>query len=171
MMETIEIIGAALPFTLRQPKREDARSILECHRASIEGKALLYYGEKIVHSWKPEIKEDLIKKVQMEISEPDWIYVVAESEEGIIGFGIVIPENHELRAVYVRPNHSGQVGTKLLNELLKGAQSKGLTYLKMDASANAEQFYQRNGFKTLSQGTHVLNSGDEMACVTMRIDL
>lgn len=156
---------------LRKPVKADARAILECHRQAIQFKALDYYGKKIVESWSPEITFERIQKVEMEIAQSGWIYIVAENTEGIIGFGIVVPENNELRAVYVRPNRSGSVGTMILQELLSQAKLKGLEYLEMNASSNAAEFYERNGFRTLSDGVHVLNTGDEMACVKMRLDL
>jgi Acetyltransferase (GNAT) domain len=164
-------IKAQEKLTLRRPVKEDASAILECHRQAILSKALDYYGHKIVQSWSPEITPERIQNVEAEIAQQEWIYLVAENTEGIIGFGIVVPENFELRAVYVRSNRSGSVGTIILKELLSQAKLKNLSYLELDASSNSAEFYERNGFRVLAQGIHVLSTGDEMACVKMRIDL
>src|SRR5687767_11504750 len=98
---------------LRGPVKADACAILECHQQAILFKALEYYGKKIVQSWSPEITLERIQKVESEIEQSEWIYIVAENSDGIIGFGIVVPEKHELMAVYVRPNRSGPVGTMI----------------------------------------------------------
>lgn len=159
-----------MTFSLRKPDIKDALAILQCHQAAIKAKALAYYGEHIVNAWAPKVTDEVIQRIESEINQPDWIYLVAESEEGIIGFGIVVPKDNELRAVYVRPSQSKQVGTTIMAELLAQSRRMGLTHLQMDASANAAPFYAQNGFKVISKGFHTLNTGDQMDCVKMRLD-
>ncbi len=158
-------------FIVRRAEKADARAILECHREAIKAKAISHYSEKIVDSWAPEVNPSQIQQIEGVVLSPDLIYLVAESAEGILGFGIVVLKANELRAVYVRPNRSGQVGTGILKELLKLARVQGVKYLHMDSTVNAAEFYERNGFTSLSKGVHVLSSGQEMDCIKMRIDL
>jgi len=158
-------------FILRKPEKEDALAILECHREAIVAKASAFYDPRIIEVWAA-ITDELIRRVEQEIAQRNWIYILAENpQKGIIGFGIAIPEKHELRAVYVSPNPCEKVGTKILAALLAQAKAAGCSYLEADGSVNSEKFYLNNGFRILSRGAHRMSTGDEMACTKMRIDL
>lgn len=86
-----------------------------------------------------------------------------------MGFGSIVPESEELRAVYVhaRAGRCG-VGSAILEQLELLAVSHGCAQLQMDASVNAEAFYRRNGYIVVERGIHRLSSGHDMACVKMR---
>ncbi len=43
--------------------------------------------------------------------------------------------------------------------------------LQLNASLNAERFYQRNGYESLMRDSFALSSDYEMACVKMEKDL
>ena len=163
---------AAPPFIIRKARKRDAPQILQCHREAIKAKASSFYDPKIIEAWGGAISGGQVEKVEQEISEPRWIYVVADHpEEGIIGIGIAVPDKNELRAVYVKPNPHGKVGTQILAALLEQARAMGCSHLDADSSINAEKFYVANGFRILSRGMHRMSAGGEMACVKMRIDL
>jgi GNAT superfamily N-acetyltransferase len=157
-------------FVIRNADPRDAMSILGCRREAILAKAAAYYDARLVKAWG-DLHDGLVEKVEKETTNPGWIFLVAEQPENeLIGFGILVPEKNELRAVYVRPNPCGKVGTQILAELLARAKAAKCLYLEADASINAEHFYAANGFYILSRGMHKMNTGDEMACVKMRID-
>jgi N-acetylglutamate synthase-like GNAT family acetyltransferase len=160
-----------MTFIIKRPAKNDAHAILECHRDAILAKAGNSYNEDVIKSWARTINEDKICKVEDEIQNLEWIYFVAESDEGIIGFGIITPENNELRAIYVRPCKESDVGRSIMNKLLEEARLKDLSFLKMDASLNAELFYKKFGFRNLGRGFHTFESGAKMDCIKMRLDV
>lgn len=156
--------------TIRKPVLNDAPFIVECRRAAILGKGPSHYPKEMLQEWAAEWKPENLQRVHDGISEQNWIYIIAEAESQIIGFGIVHPKKNMLGAVYVRPNEYGKIGGIILSELYRLAQASGCTYLEMESSANAEKFYLDNGFKVISRGVHKMKSGHEMDCVNMRID-
>ena len=160
-----------MTFIIKRPTKSDARAILECHRDAILAKAGNSYNEDVIKSWARTIDEEKIRKVEGEIQNLEWIYIVAESCEGIIGFGIITPENNDLRAIYVRPCKEHGVGRSIMKKLLEEARLKNLSFLKMDASLNAEPFYKQFGFQSLGRGFHTFESGAKMDCIKMRLDL
>ncbi len=97
---------------------------------------------------------------------------VAEIENKIVGFGELAPQENELRAVYVHPDHGRKgIGGQLMQALDQAARDLGMPELKMDASINAEAFYTRHGFEVVERGEHTLRNGLKMACVKMRKSL
>jgi RNA polymerase sigma-70 factor (ECF subfamily) len=50
---------------------------------------------------------------EQEIADPEVIALVAEAAGEVIGFAMTVPSQHELRAVYVKPNLIGGVGRAL----------------------------------------------------------
>ena len=159
-----------MTFILRRPRKQDAQAILECHRDAILGKAAKTYDEATLNSWMPT-GDKALKTIEQETLEDAWIYYVAENETGIIGFGILVPDTGDLRAAYVRPNPEKGVGRAILEKLLKEAREFPVKQISLNASFNAEAFYKKFGFCTVEKGTHTFNSGAQMACFKMKLEL
>lgn len=159
-----------MAFILRRPTKQDAQAILECHRAAILGKAAGTYDEATLKSWMPT-KDKALKTIEQETQEETWIYYVAENETGIIGFGILVPETGDLRAAYVRPNPEKDVGKAIMEKLLKEARGFPIRQISLSASFNAAPFYEKFGFRIVEKGTHTFDSGAQMACLKMRLDM
>src|SRR5208283_3950217 len=93
----------------------------------------------------------------------------AEVGARIVGFGSIVPQTSELRAIYVHPDFGRRgVGSQILWALEHLARRHGLTELAMDASLNAEDFYLIHGFAVVERGEHTLSGGARMRCVKMR---
>jgi ribosomal protein S18 acetylase RimI-like enzyme len=60
------------------------------------------------------------------------------------------------------------VGRALLAELETAARGHRLTELQLEASLTAEPFYRAAGYRAVARRTHILSSGDGLACVEMR---
>jgi putative acetyltransferase len=74
----------------------------------------------------------------------------------------------EVRAPYVSPAASGQgVGQEILRELENRAAAQGITRIQLNASLNADTFYRRHGYETLSRSTLRLSDEHEMDCIRM----
>lgn len=145
----------------------DASRLLKIHIAAVHQTAASSYSQNILDSWSPtSITEKRIENAKKHwIENPENKVLVASVDREVIGFGM-IDTSSVLQAVYVHPDYGRMgVGQKLLLALEKEAIGLGLTYLKADASINAEEFYTTNGFSVLEYSTYRLRSGDEMECV------
>ena len=113
---------------------------------AIAAKAGTHYDPHALKAWIADRSKTRIAHFDREVSDPDFIVLVAESEAGLIGYGIAVPSKNELQALYVRPNPVGGVGRALLAEL-EAAAFEAAPFLICDASLNAEKFYQVNGYR------------------------
>lgn len=160
-------------LVLRRAKQEDARGIMEAHRAAVRERANTHYGPEIIDAWAPpDIAEERVQRLAERIAGGEFFTLVAETDGQIVGYGQVNPQKCVLGAVYVRKNLFGGVGQRLLTQLIQHARDGGAKFLAMDASLNAEAFYRRNGFKTTGYGKHhIVSAGLDMDCVHMMMKL
>jgi len=157
---------------IREAIEADVPGIISAHRNSIREKASHHYDQNIIDQWAPdEVPLKQVEKLKQQVNGNEWFTLIAEADGTIIGFGQVNPGKNILGAVYVQKNPYGLVGKKLLAGLIGHAKEKHTGFLEMSASVNSEAFYQEAGFKTVSHDIHVMQSGTEMACVKMRLDL
>jgi len=161
-MDTNVRLAKALP--------EDAEAILMVHRAAIRGTAAAFYEPAIIEAWAPlPLRSDHIDALAQRIESGEEEAIVARDRRTIIGFGSFVPSSRELRAVYVLPGHGRRgIGGAILDALEIRARKYGLAELVMDATLNAEVFYQRHGFTVERNGEHILRGGQRMACIRMR---
>jgi len=141
--------------------------MMRLHREAVLSRAGTYYSQTQLEEWAPGATSNRVARVEQEISNPEFIVIVAELQTELIGYAIAIPAKEELRALYVKPNPVGRVGQKLLKELEKLA-FKTATQLTCDASLNAVKFYQRNGYVDEGPTDHILRSGATAPCRRMK---
>jgi len=153
---------------IREAVEGDAASILRVHYAAVHFTASTSYEETILDQWSSIVTEERIQKYATRPNAQKEVTLVAEVDKQVVGFGALILETRELRAVYVSPYFSRRgVGNAILQELEKIAKFKGIVELWLDSSLNAEPFYLAHGFQRLSIGEHRLNTGTKMACIKM----
>jgi putative acetyltransferase len=104
------------------------------------------------------------------LTNPDDEYrVVAEFEGRVVGIGVLVAKNHEVRACYVAPEASRRgVGSALLREIERDALQRDLKFIEADSSLTAESFYAAQSYFVLKRGEYVLQNGKRMACVKVR---
>ena len=161
-------------FECRLAMPEDAYSILSCHRDAILKKAADHYSPEVLTAWAPDPADSLrVHALSLEVQDPYLIFMVAaDLETGqILGFISIEPAREELRGLYTISSSYKGVGKALWMAGRAECLSRGCKSLHMDASVNAEGFYNRMGFESLEYGTHILESGHSMAGVRMRITL
>jgi hypothetical protein len=158
-----------MPFVIRAASLDDAEAIADCHKDAVKRKAAAFYGADLIDewSWSP----NRISRIRSEIQNRDFIYLVASSDDCILGYGIANPLAFELKSLCARPNKIGRVGAIVLSSLLSQCRKQGCAYLDLSSSLNAEKFYLDNGFQALERGQHIMESGLVMECIKMRIDL
>jgi putative acetyltransferase len=153
---------------IRGATPDDARGILEAHRAAVFGTARVAYPAEIVEAWAAVIDPDSVRQLADRIATGAELAVVADAAGEISGFGSIAPETSELLALYVRPDFGGRgIGRQLLAGLEELARRHHIRKLSLDASLNAESFYMRCGYAVIGKGEHVLRTGVKMACIKM----
>jgi hypothetical protein len=154
---------------IRHAIESDILSIIETRRIAILEKACSHYDHAMVVLWADE-DNNRAEKLKQQICGNEWVTLIAEINNSVVGFGQINPKENIFGALYVRKNTYGKIGKRLLRELLRYAKKYGTKFLEMEASTNAEAFYLEAKFKTLERNKHVMASGGEMPCVKMRID-
>jgi putative acetyltransferase len=156
-----------MAILVREMRNEDARGFLEVHHAAVRGIAAKDYPPEVIEKWAPlPVTKQTIERF---LTNPDGeIRLVAELDGAIVGIGCLVVKDCELRACYVAPEAvRNGVGSALVREIERVARDHRLTYLQMDSSVTAEQFYLRHGYRVRERGEHRLPSGVRMACVKM----
>ena len=152
----------------------DGKNVAQIHYRAVHEIASNNYSENILNAWgRPLSKEELDKREEnfnRRIKKN--IVVIAEIDEKMAGFGEISLQENELTALYVNPDFKRQgVGTAIAVNLESRAKQGGLKSLKLHSSLTAESFYKQNGFQREKEGTHILATGEQMACVIMRKSL
>ena len=157
------------PVTIRAAEVADAKSILEVHRSAVLVTAAPWYDFDTINAWAAPLEGDAINQMAAIITAGSERILVATNGQRVVGFGSIVPEKRELRAVYVHSDFGrAGIGGRLLTALENLARQRHLTELTMDASLNAEEFYARHGFVVVEIGERALRGGALMRCVRMR---
>jgi len=153
-------------LTIRPARPGDAVAMLRVHREAILSKAADHYRQSTLDAWALGVTPDRVARAERQIADPGFIVLIAEAGDEAIGYGVAVPSHRQLRALYVKPNALGRVGTALLSELEKRA-FRTAEALTCDASLNAVEFYAAHGYTEQGRMDHVLSSGASVACVRM----
>lgn len=155
-------------FDVRLAVAEDAEAIVRVHHAAVHGTAKICYPPEVIDAWAVKLTQSSYEKVRREIADEAMIVLIAEADSQILGFGMVVPDREELRAVYVHPDHGRRgVGGAILKQLEELASARGVARLQLASSVNAEAFYSKHGYEVLERTFHRLRPSHEMACVKM----
>ena len=95
------------------------------------------------------------------------VMVVAENNQGIIGFAQYNTDLKFIEAVHVAPQQARQgIGKRLLGELELIAAGKGALKITLESSLNATQFYDKCGYKKVKHGKYYCKNGVVLETVT-----
>lgn len=159
----------ALSIHIEPASAEDAIAIVKVHFAVVHQTAAPFYSEEVINSWSCPISNERVERIRRVIENSDELFVVAKVDGSVVGFGSVVAKNNELRGLYVHPAYGRRgIGAQLLEVLEQMALERGVPYLQMDASVNAEAFYIKQGYQAVASGVHQLATGLEMNCVKMQ---
>ena len=148
---------------IRRARREDCQFIGSVHTAAVGGIHTGVYTPEELEAWavprKPESYEELISSRE---------FFVAEMGDVIVGFGVLNQSSTEVEAVYVSAAAGRRgIGLELLRKLEERASSLGLKMLRLNASLNAVQFYEKAGYVAQERSKYRLLTGIEIACIPM----
>ncbi|MCL9812848.1 GNAT family N-acetyltransferase [Natranaeroarchaeum aerophilus] len=129
---------------------QDTEAILALHTDAIRVLGADAYNNRQIDAWAE--KEDGTKAYPT--TENGHHLVVAERDGKIAGYGHVITNAEEIRAVYVDPDHARcGVGSTILAHLEGYALGQGLDRVELWSSLNAVPFYERQGYRTIRDET------------------
>ncbi len=163
-----------MTITVRDAVVKDAEAIVQAHYSAVHQIASKDYPVEILNEWSPSNLSERIAKFErlIEGNSEGEIIVVAELDGKVVGFGSIVPDKKELRAVYVSAAAGAKgVGKAILEHLESKAKELNVPELNLDSSVTAEHFYARHGYEVIRRGLHRLNSGRQMACIFMRKEI
>jgi len=148
---------------------DDALAIVKVRCDAIQNIAAEYYAQPALDEWAGTVDGERVQKL---LSNSADIRIVVEIDDEIVGYGELVTKENLLGACYVLSSVGGKgVGKVIVAELEHIAREKEITYLQMESSVNAENFYIGCGYEVTDRGEHVMQNGMVMDCVMMRKDL
>ncbi len=142
-----EPIGMEHTFKIRQATAADAERIHELHTRSVKELCKDHYAPELIAGW---LKNRIPNGYLPGIARGE-MFVAVEGER-IVGFGHAVPG--EILAVYVgleRARHG--VGRGLLAHGITMARSGYQGAIRLDATLNAQSFYEKAGFVEVERKT------------------
>lgn len=135
------------------------------HTASIRRLCVTHYSESQVERWAGFLTPEHYAAA---IGDPLRVFVVAERDGRIVGFGQLHRGGAEVEAIYVDPPEARRgVGTALMRHVERAARDASLRTLRLTASLNAVPFYESQGFRVTGYGEYAHPSGARLRCATM----
>lgn len=142
-------------FVFRAARPEDAATVFHITQASVRGLAGASYSPAQLENWMgdrtPAFYENLIAKGGMSLCLRDGVAV-----------GFVDAEPGEVTRLFVLPEFAGcGIGKRLLEIGIARARLGHSGIIKLEATLNAEAFYQKHGFRSVSRGRFSHGLGGE----------
>lgn len=151
------------PVRIRQARESDRAAIGRIHQdAARTGGAGLYSPEEI-EAWVGWIRED-----HYALDVPGHLFLVAERDGSVVGFGRADLPRGEIEALYVAPHCGGLgIGRQLLSSMEEKAREAGAERLALNASLPARLFYERTGYREVGQRRWESPGGGSVLIVRM----
>ena len=152
-----------MSVTIRRARIDDAAAICDVHRAAVRGICRESYSAQQIEIWSELLTPD-------RYSEPlrNQVIFVAEEEQKIVGFSQMDPGEEVVLAVYVAPSAVRKgIGGALLSRLEAEAIDRGIRKLALDATLNAEPFYEQLGYRAARMNQHSVAPEVSLACIHM----
>jgi GNAT superfamily N-acetyltransferase len=133
-------------FSFRAARRDDAETVFNLTKVSVSGLAGASYSPAQLENWMgertPAFYEALIANGRMTVCERGGVVV-----------GFVDAEPGEVTRLFILPEASGLgLGRRLLAIGIDQARLGHSGPIKLEATINAEGFYQRYGFRSIGRG-------------------
>jgi GNAT superfamily N-acetyltransferase len=142
-------------ISFRSARREDAETVFNLTRTSIGGLAGASYSQAQLANWMgartPAFYEELIAKGRMTICERGGV---------VVGFVDAVPG--EVTRLFILPEAAGLgLGRRLLEIGIEQARLGHSGPIRLEATINAEGFYQKHGFRSIGRGRFSHGLGGE----------
>jgi putative acetyltransferase len=160
----------------REATPADVDRLCEVNRAAIEAVEITQYNERQISAWNSGVDSSLYP-----IQDADTHFLVAETDEHVIGFGWMKPEadeyftvdvDGEITGMYVHPSVRNRgIGTRLLDKLEQVARKAPVDSLGLWASLNAVPFYEKQGYEAMTEQALAYDDGTEVPVEEMKKEL
>jgi putative acetyltransferase len=159
-----------LDVQARRAHSLDAGAIALAHVDSIQSIGPRFYPPEVVEAWAAGLTPDVYVQA---MAGGEAFFVATghvDRQPAVLGFSTHrVDDARDGVSVYVRGLAARRgIGTLLLRLAEEHARAHGATRIDVDASLAAVGFYKANAFEEIGRGSHVLRSGQSMACVFMR---
>ena len=156
-------------MTLRKATPQEAETLWNIRNQAIRHGCTTSYDAEVIARWTPDLMPERYR--QMVIEYP--FYVVEDEKGDVAATGYLDLDTHCLEAIFTLPAALGKgMATMIIEALKQEARSRGITRLTLDATPNAQSFYQKLGFVTLSETYHHSRmAGADLRCFEMAITL
>jgi len=149
---------------VRAARESDVDQIFRVHSDSIRALCRERYGEREIAAW---IAFRPSESYRTAFASRELF--VAERQGQIVGFGQLDPRRGEIEACYVAPGAVGfGIGKALLGRMEEEARRRGHSVVHLNATLNAESFYERMGYRRLGPARHRVAADVELDCVRMK---
>jgi ribosomal protein S18 acetylase RimI-like enzyme len=133
-------------ISFRNARSADAEAVFNITKASISGLAAASYSRDQIENWMGErtiaFYEELIAKGRMTVCVRDDVVV-----------GFVDAEPGEVTRLFIMPDAAGLgLGRRLLEIGVEQARLDHSGPIRLEATINAEAFYQKYGFRSMRRG-------------------
>ncbi len=146
--------------TIRRATPADAEQITLVHVASIRTLCAKDYTPEQIDAWAGWKSPDQYRAA-MAAGE---LFFVAEIDGRVVGFSVLF--GHEVKAVYLHPDHVGRgIGRQLLEAVEAEARSAGVPELKLTSTLTSVRFYESCGYTKGDLHQHPLTGGVTLSCV------
>ena len=150
-------------LTVRAATLADLDAIRVVHTSAIQATCASSYSPAQLTAWLAHLTPERYRQ-----SFDEGGQIVALQDGIVVGFGKLHLASATVNAVYVAPTAQGiGVGRMLLQSLEATAVQTGVDLLTLNATLNAERFYQTAGWHSDGQSEHLLPSGVQLPCVAM----
>ncbi|SFH78380.1 GNAT family N-acetyltransferase [Enterobacter sp. NFIX59] len=156
-------------MTLRKARPQEAETLWNIRNQAIRHGCKTSYDAEVIARWTPVLMPERFRKMIIEYP----FYVVEDEKGDVAATGYLDLDTHCLEAIFTLPAASGKgMATRIIEALKQEARSRGITRLTLDATPNAQSFYQKQGFVTLSESYHHSRmAGVDLRCFEMAINL
>lgn len=156
-------------MVLRRANPQEAEILWTIRNQAIRHGCKTSYDADVIARWTPDLMPERYR--QMVIEYP--FYVVEDEKGDIAATGYLDLDTHRVEAIFTLPAASNKgMATRIIEALKNEARSRGITRLTLDATPNAQPFYQKLGFATLSEKYHHSRmAGADLRCFEMAIEL
>lgn len=156
-------------MTLRKATPQEAETLWNIRNQAIRHGCTTSYDAEVIARWTPDLMPERYRHMVIEYP----FYVVEDEKGDVAATGYLDLDTHCLEAIFTLPAASGKgMATQIIEALKHEARSRGITRLTLDATPNAQSFYQKLGFVTLRENYHHSRmAGADLRCFEMAITL
>ncbi|MBL8893097.1 MAG: GNAT family N-acetyltransferase [Rhizobiales bacterium] len=141
-------------LTIRSATAEDAAAIFSITRASVAGLAVNHYSPQQISGWMG----DRTPESYLEGASSGRIKI-AELSGRAVGYVDAIPG--EITRLFLLPEFSGRgIGKRLIDVGIEMARVGHSGPLRVEATRNAEAFYEHSGFRRVRAGVFAGRGGE-----------